>query len=308
MVRHLLPLTLPPAPEIFEAKSRTLAPPESSVRTMPTLSPSAQPVTREQLADGLRALGVVEGSLVVAHASLRAFSPITGGAPVLLGALLDVLGTDGLLVVPTFNHGLPFSLDGVGVYDPKETPSLSGALSRAVLDAPGVVRSLHPTHPFAALGPGADELLESRPDDVTFGRRSPLHRLEERGGFLLHLGTDHGSSTAKHVVEVLRRSPCIDELGDQFPVRRADGRIELRHSFRFREAPCPLTDDAALLDGALTRAGVQRCADVGGAPCRLVRLRDFHRVVDELLDRGYEHRSPCADCKIRPSTRREGEW
>lgn len=305
MVRPV-PLTLPPAPESSEVRgSVPLFEPHSSVRT---LAPPPGLVTREQLADGLRALGLAEGMLVVAHASLRAFSPIDGGAFTLLGALLEVLGPDGLLVVPTFNHGVPFASGGEGIYDPKETLSLSGALSRAVLDSPGVVRSLHPTHPFAALGPDAEELLEARADDVTFGRRSPLYRLEERGGFLLHLGTDHASSTAKHMVEVLRRSPCIDELGDQFPVRRVDGRIELRHSFRFRDASCPLTDDAKLLDAVLTKANVERRRSVGGAPCRLVRLRDFHQVVGKLLDQGYEHRSPCEDCRIRPSTRREGEW
>lgn len=308
MLRPPLPLTLPPAPEISEVRTRTVAPPDSAVRRLPTLSPGQERVTREHLVEGLSALGLAEGMLVVVHASLRAFAPISGGAPTLLAALLDVLGPDGLLVVPTFNHGVPFASGGAGIYDPKETTSLSGALSRAVLDVPHVVRSLHPTHPFAALGHGAEELLEARPDDVTFGRRSPLYRLEERGGFLLHLGTDHASSTAKHMVEVLRRSPCIDELGDQFPVRRVDGRIELRHSFRFRESACPITDDAALLDAVLTKAKVERRRDVCGAPCRLVRLRDFHRVVGELLDRGYEHRSPCEDCKIRPSTRREGEW
>src|SRR3954451_17966130 len=54
---------------------------------------TARTVTRDEIAAGLRALGLSEGSTALVHTSLRAFGQVEGGAEAVCRALLDVCGT-----------------------------------------------------------------------------------------------------------------------------------------------------------------------------------------------------------------------
>src|SRR5258708_3396939 len=64
------------------------------------------PRTRAGLAHDLAALGVAPGMTVIVHASLGRLGLVVGGAPIVIRALMDALGPDGTLVMPTFSGGL----------------------------------------------------------------------------------------------------------------------------------------------------------------------------------------------------------
>lgn len=68
---------------------------------MSTPPPTGPLVTRGTLAAGLRELGVRTGDTLLAHSSLSALGWVCGGPVAVVRALLDVLGPDGTLVVPT---------------------------------------------------------------------------------------------------------------------------------------------------------------------------------------------------------------
>jgi aminoglycoside N3'-acetyltransferase len=101
------------------------------------------------------------------------------------------------LMMPTF----PFSastreyLTQDPVYDARTLPSRSGALTEALRLMPGARRSLHPTHPCAALGPKADELIDGSENSVTpFGDDSTYGRFSRMpGATLLLLHTNNTS-------------------------------------------------------------------------------------------------------------------
>ena len=59
------------------------------------------PYTVQSLGSDLRALGVTAGDTVLAHSSASSLGFVAGGAQAVVQALLDVLGPEGTLVVPT---------------------------------------------------------------------------------------------------------------------------------------------------------------------------------------------------------------
>ena len=62
---------------------------------------------REQIAEALQALGLQTSHIVFVHSSLSSIGYVEGGADAAVDAFLDVLGSTGTLVVPTFtfSHG-----------------------------------------------------------------------------------------------------------------------------------------------------------------------------------------------------------
>jgi aminoglycoside 3-N-acetyltransferase len=155
------------------------------------------------LADSLRTLGLARGDAVLVHSSLRALGPVDGGAEAVLDALLEVLGPDGLLLVPTFTYD-------TARFDPLVEPGRTGALGEAARRRPGAVRSAHPTHSVAAIGAGAREICAGHEEVAAADPGSPFDRLVERGGRVLLLGVGHVANTTVHVGEFRAGVPYIE--------------------------------------------------------------------------------------------------
>ncbi|MGX2995766.1 aminoglycoside N(3)-acetyltransferase [Streptomyces sp. JNUCC 64] len=201
----------------------------------PPPAPPASPVpplsgpmcTRDSLGADLRALGVRPGDTLLVHSSLSALGWVCGGAPALVTALLDALGPDGTLVVPTHSGDnsdprhwedppvpeawWPEIRATMPAYDPRVTPSYGiGVVPETVRGWPGALRGDHPQTSFAAVGPGAAKIVGGHPPDCALGERSPLARLEEAGARVLLLGTGYSTCTAFHLAEYRVDSPRAD--------------------------------------------------------------------------------------------------
>ena len=59
------------------------------------------PHTVGSLAAQLRDLGVKSGDVVLLHSSMKSLGFVVGGSQAVVQALLDVVGSDGTVVVPT---------------------------------------------------------------------------------------------------------------------------------------------------------------------------------------------------------------
>jgi len=188
--------------------------------------PSAQttPHTAGTLASQLRALGLAAGDVVMLHSSMRSLGYVVGGPQAVVQALLDVLGPDGTLVVPTHttdntdpagwrNPPVPetwwstIRAETPG-YDPARTPShWMGILAELVRTWPGALRSGHPHVSCAALGRDAAEIIASHPLDEPHGDRSPLGAINRLDGKVLLLGVTHRSNTSLHLAETRLDAP-----------------------------------------------------------------------------------------------------
>ncbi|WP_127588704.1 AAC(3) family N-acetyltransferase [Paenibacillus koleovorans] len=159
-------------------------------------------LSHQTLVDSFRRLGIAPGSRLLVHSALRALGPVEGGAATVLDALLECVGPEGLIAVPTFTY---FN----ETFDPETSPSRTGALTEILRKRSGAVRSLHPTHSIAAIGEGADELCASHHGRPGLGIDSPLDRIARSGGGILLLGVGHTSNSTVHVGEAHAGVPYL---------------------------------------------------------------------------------------------------
>ncbi|WP_309246004.1 aminoglycoside N(3)-acetyltransferase [Verrucosispora sioxanthis] len=176
--------------------------------------------TATELADQLAAVGLAPGRHVLVHASMRAVGPVDGGAATLLAALRRVVGRAAVVVPAQTAHnstsspafraatsglspaGVARHIDRIEAFDPADTPSRGmGVLAEQVRRSPSAVRSGHPQTSFAAVGPGATDLMRVHDLDCHLGERSPLGALYDADATVLLLGVDHRVCTAYHLAE-----------------------------------------------------------------------------------------------------------
>lgn len=153
-------------------------------------------VAEKDLRRLIAGLGIPPGAWICIHSRLSGLGYLPRGPRMVLDAVFDAVPGCTVLM-PTF----PFAssaLDWVrsgAVYDPRNSPSASGALSEALRLYPGALRSLHPTHPCAAVGPDAPTLIEgSEESQEPFGPQSSYGRYAAAGNawqILIH--TNHTS-------------------------------------------------------------------------------------------------------------------
>ncbi|OSM06206.1 putative aminoglycoside N3'-acetyltransferase-like protein [Magnetofaba australis IT-1] len=109
----------------------------------------------------------------------------------LISMMQELLGPDGTLLMPTFPfRGLQRDYAAtLEAFDRRRTPCRVGLLPEVFRRLPGVMRSLHPTHPVAGWGARASALLEDHHKGLTFGAEtSPFYRLTQCDGVTVGLG------------------------------------------------------------------------------------------------------------------------
>jgi aminoglycoside 3-N-acetyltransferase len=241
------------------------------------------PQTRESIAEDLEAVGLRAGDMVLVHSSLRSLGWVCGGAVTVVQALLDVLGPQGTLVVPTHTannsdpeHWMnppvpeawwPEIRATMPAFDPVITPTYGmGAIPELVRRWPGALRSDHPHLSFAAVGAGASAVTAGHRLDCQLGDHSPLGALERAGASVLLLGVGFGSCTAFHLAEY--RIPDMPTFEFGAAVMTETGREWITytdldvHSVDFPE-----------LGAAYEASGAVTTGMVGEADCRLFDVR-----------------------------------
>jgi aminoglycoside 3-N-acetyltransferase len=233
---------------------------------MPLQSPPA--VRAADLIQGLAALGIHQGDVLLLHSALSSLGRVEGGAPALVEAILRLLGPDGTLLVPTLpDLSQPFS--------PETSPSTVGRLTEVVRQWPGAVRSRHPTHAISAVGAQARYLTEGHDQTLPCGLASPYGKLGALRGWVLLLGVDQDRNTTWHAAETIADVPYLLTLTVR--VAQADG------SVREQRLPKSPSGHRAFieLDRGLREAGLLQIGRVGQAVARLMRA-------DQMLNWGID--------------------
>lgn len=241
------------------------------------------PRTRTSLTADLRRLGLGEGTTVLVHSSLSALGWVAGGPVAVVQALIDTLGSDGTLVVPTHTPDnsdpagwrnppvpepwWPVIRDHLPAYDPRITPSNGmGVVAECVRTWPGARRSVHPRSSFAALGPRAGDLVGLHDLGCELGDRSPLGALERADARVLLLGVGYGCCTAFHLGEY--RVPRPRRTTEWSAVATPGGRRWVSYD----EVDLDASDFAAL-GNAFERERPVSSGPVGDATARLFPVR-----------------------------------
>jgi aminoglycoside N3'-acetyltransferase len=183
--------------------------------------------TPDDFCRSLNDLGVQSGDVLCVHSSFESFQGFQGKVGDALRSLQESVGADGGIIMPT----QPFSCTAVEyarrhpVTDLVRAPSLMGFMSEILRRSPGTRRSINPTHPVVAWGSRGLSLLGNDWEAGTpCGRNTAYHRLLERNGKILMLGTGLQPMTFYHCVEELIEplmpvSPFTEEV---FALRTRD--------------------------------------------------------------------------------------
>lgn len=246
-------------------------------------------VSRSEVTDQLRALGVRPGGVLLVHTSFRAVRPVEGGPLGLVAALREAVGPDGTLVMPSWGD------DEDRPFDPGATPSAPdlGVVADVFWRLPGVLRSDHP-HAFAAAGPLAGAITAGPLPSPPHGPASPVGRVRDLDGQVLLLGVGHDASTTLHLAEVLAGVPY--RVTRRCTVLR-EGRA-VRVEYGENDHCC---ERFSLADRWLRARGLQADGRVGHASARLARARDVvaaalaHLAEDPLLFL-HPQGAGCAEC------------
>ncbi|KAH7192894.1 uncharacterized protein B0J16DRAFT_411539 [Fusarium flagelliforme] len=180
--------------------------------------------TKSSLTNGLRTLGLKPRDNVLVHCSLSSIGWINGGAETLTHSLLEVLTSEGTLVVPTqtSSNSDPSAWvdppvpkdwwqtirDTMPAFDPQTSRTQRmGVLAETVRTWPGAMRSMHPQTSFSAVGANAGLVTEGHALDCMFGKNSPLARLEELDAKVLLIGVGFDKCTCFHLAEYRTGAP-----------------------------------------------------------------------------------------------------
>lgn len=189
----------------------------------------SEPVTRELLVSSLKKIGVKEGQIVEVHASLSSFDYVVGGARTIVDALMEVLGKNGTILMPTqcADNSEPSKWHSPAIepqlfrevrnaippYDAwqNDIPEM-GAVAENFRHREGVIHTSHPSVSYAAWGRYAKLLCNRQSLHFPLAEESPAARMYELKGYVLLIGCDFDKVTSMHLAEYRTddRPICIE--------------------------------------------------------------------------------------------------
>ena len=214
--------------------------------------PERMGLGREDLFEDISGIGVDSGDCLALGISLKSIGWIDVGPEALIDALLEAVGDDGTLMIPTFTRLFPLPIPknkrGNGfrqrwgglvpwdyVFDPDTTPPETGAVSAAMWRREGSVRSRHPSHSVVAIGRLARFLTDGH--DENSSAFQPYARLAKAGGKGLFIGLGGRLVSLRHQGQL--EAGLLNILPPTHGVRfrREDGSIGI---YRNNEWGCTL--------------------------------------------------------------------
>jgi len=234
-------------------------------------------VTRADLYEGFRRVGVYSGDIVYCHSSLSRFGYVEGGADTVIDVLLEVVGAEGTVATPAGTYSQ--KKEG-GVFDVRNSPSELGAISEA-LRKRSTHRSHHLTESVCAIGRLARELTATH-SLTPCGAESPFQKFIDLDAQILLLGVSHNSNTTFEAIEE-RMAPAYVRFREiqNATIIDENGRA---HSLPSKVHNMPLPYDFNRMDAPLFRSGAQTKIIIGEAIVRRISAKRMYEVSRKAIE------------------------
>ncbi|MBD7912026.1 MULTISPECIES: AAC(3) family N-acetyltransferase [Clostridium] len=175
-------------------------------------------LTKEDLINQFKNCGLSQGQTIFVHTSLSKLGFVVGGAETLIRALLEIVGDEGTLIMPSQtwknldpSSGVhwevpekywPIIRENWPAYDKEITPAIGmGIVAEMFRKWPGAKRTEHPARSIASIGKHAEYITSTHDLSNIFGKGSPLDKLYELDGYVLLIGVGYDKNTSLHLAE-----------------------------------------------------------------------------------------------------------
>ena len=262
-------------------------------------------VSKGQIIEVLKAVGVLPGDGLLVHSALQFLGRPVGDVGMYLEALCETVNCDlgirnyeigdgqedaqslirnsqfafGTIAVPTFN----FAFARGEPYDPENTPSVGmGAFSEYVRGQPAAQRTSHPLQSLALLGAYASDLA-GRDTPSAFDPDSTFARMVELDFKILLLGADIDAISLLHYSEQRLNVPYRYWKDFTGLVKTPSGWEE--RTYRMFARDLDLNPHLTLhpVRDYLLENGQYHSLSVNYGQVALIRMSDFVRAVDHFL-------------------------
>ena len=241
-------------------------------------------VITDHISSGLHELGVRPGDVVMLHSALSSFGYVEGGADAVIDGILETVGAEGTLVVPSFpSTGWMYdSIKSYPLFDMRTVPTKAGRVAETVRLRPDSLRSLEPWGAVAAIGKHAAYVTRDEPEsDDCCGALSPWGKLVELNAQIVLAGVGLGSCTLMHTLESLADTPYgLTRRRLPWRVVNFEGQ-EITRSQRSHSKGVPRA--YTLIEPVLLECGVLEIGAIGDSGVRVVRARDLIDIGLQLL-------------------------
>lgn len=236
----------------------------------------------EDIVKSLLNLGIIKGDTIFVHSQLKLFGKINSALSkeeytgVFIKALMEVIGEQGNLIMPTFTY----SFCKNEIYTPEETPSTVGIMTEYFRKMPGAVRSNDPIFSVAVYGPDKEYLTKIGTD--CFGKDSIFEKMYKKNGKFVFIGETF-DITYMHFVEQKLRVDyrCIKEFTGK--IKSGGNLKELTVKYNVRPLARGISYALENIADFLGDCGVLKASKLGYSRVRLVSAVDAFDKLSEGL-------------------------
>ena len=244
-------------------------------------------VLKSEIAEALRSVGLQSGDAVMVHTSLGKIGYVCGGAQVVIEALIEVVGQEGTVMMPSQSWknldpetGVHWDADESDwkrirdhwpAYNKTITPTNTmGAVAEMFRSWPGAVRSDHPARSVAAWGKHAEYLTKNHDLSDIFGETSPLAKFYKLDGKVLLIGVGYDKNTSLHLADVRAEYPGKHTCVEHSAVLENGRRVWKTYETLFVDG-----EDFTAIGAAFEAARPVKKAPVGQTELSLMRQREL---------------------------------
>lgn len=163
-------------------------------------------ITKDDLVRIFKSMGLSKGMILYVQSNILTFTYINGGNQAVIEALMEVVGFEGTIIMPSFSEQLVdpacsrkylFERDvfeemreSGQAFHKKRTPA-DQELANQLMRNDAIYRSNHPLHSCVAWGKYAKLMCDKHPLHFSLGKDSFLDKICEMNGYVLLLGNSY---------------------------------------------------------------------------------------------------------------------
>lgn len=240
-------------------------------------------VNKNDIVEKFSSSGLKQGDIILVHSSLKSFGYVEGAQFSIIEGLMECIGNEGTLVVPTLTGKREDSRLNPPIFDVKNTPCWTGIIPETVRKMPNAVRSYHPTHSVAAIGHRKYEITEGHEYTKSpCDEKSPYFKIAKNGGYIILIGVDEESNTCIHSCEEISKVPYHLQSENTESIITGYNNDKIRIINKLHNWEKPATDFNKL-DDIYYNKGIMNILKIGNAIIRIIDAKLMFEYTIEIL-------------------------